>query len=567
MAMIQGLAVGVGAFAHSATTGGREGGVQEVQQYQAKQQQMAVQAKEEARTESEQPLRMQVLQAQSHIAQVQAMGALPNLNADLHGKYVVQQNQTTEAYKNELETADKAGFDITVPWQKAAFEKLSSIGSASSQPGAINLPWDASHTPKDIGAGYAAAANDNGKNINDYATLLHFNDDKSANGGALTGVPVDSPLAQSTASPRQEATRLSAAQLFIDHVEQVSAAHPDWKLTDNPTYKSVKASFDTQTALVGKGTMPSWLDSYHMRWLTEGPAAGFAKDVDQRVETEKSLATAKEQELKTEQAAQMHQSYLASHSPLPEAEYNAGQMALQDAIAKQNTPQGRAELEKTRQETVNAKLQNTDQQTKMLFDNGVNPTTGERLNLGNAPDEMLVDTSTGNPIPNKMAVIMKPSMQERNRGDFAMSVLHSFDAIDKLRAQGKLPNGPVTGRLTELLSKAGVADYTDQEALNFTSLMQSAATGAHVGGRFNIPIMEKMGHMATLSMNDDQFLGGENALRSVMGQYVLQGGRETVASYKGSLLGSTKTIQGKQMTIVGFDKNGVPQIAPAQGQQ
>lgn len=166
-----------------------------------------------------------------------------------------------------------------------------------------------------------------------------------------------------------------------------------------------------------------------------------------------------------------------------------------------------------------------------MIDTGVNPYTHEQLNLLNAPDTMMVDQQ-GRPIPFKMLTAMKPSQQETNRADFANSVVHMLDSVDKLKAAGKLPNGPVTGLTKSMLAKAGLGDADAQKAINDISLIQSAATGAHVGGRFSVPVLQKMQGLLGMNMNDAQFQGAEDSIRDVMQGYVQSGGRHTVAQWK-----------------------------------
>lgn len=235
-----------------------------------------------------------------------------------------------------------------------------------------------------------------------------------------------------------------------------------------------------------------------------------------------------------------------------------------EELAKQNTPQGRATLAKTLAEATKAKAEAAGAGTEKLWADGQNPVTGEKLNLSNAPDEMLLDSRTNQPIPFKMLSTMKPSMQETNRSDFAGSVLHSLDQIDQLRAAGKLPNGPLSGLTAKALSKAGLGDEDAQKALNFISFAQSAATGAHVGGRFSSEIMDKMNHMISINMNDSQFKGAEDSIRDVMTQYVKQGGRQTVGEFKHDMIGSVVSVRGQRVKVTGFDKNGNIQGVPVQ---
>lgn len=235
----------------------------------------------------------------------------------------------------------------------------------------------------------------------------------------------------------------------------------------------------------------------------------------------------------------------------------AAQETTAKAAAELNTPQGRAAYAKTQQETINAKYKNAEDHQKALFNEGVDPVTGERLNLANAPDEALIDGNTGKPIPTKMLSTLKPTQQESNRADFARSALHSLDIIDQLKASGKLPNGPIQGWTTKGLEKVGLNSKDAADAIGLIALTQSAATGAHVGGRFSAQIMDKMNGLLTLNSNDQQFAGQELALRQVMQPYAQQGGRETVAQYKNEIIGTVQTLKnGQKINVTGLDKNG-----------
>lgn len=195
--------------------------------------------------------------------------------------------------------------------------------------------------------------------------------------------------------------------------------------------------------------------------------------------------------------------------------------------------------------------------TEAMYQMGTDPISHAKLNLANAPDEFLVDSRSGQPIPLRLMTTMGPDMTEKNRADFAGSVIHSLDQIDQLRTAGKLPNGPIQGLTEKALAKAGMGSSDAQAALNFISFAQSASTGAHVGGRFSLPVLQKMSDLVKLNMNDSQFSGAEASIRNVMNQYVQQGGRESVAQYKERVLSAPPVkIKGKLAKAVGFDKNG-----------
>ncbi len=249
--------------------------------------------------------------------------------------------------------------------------------------------------------------------------------------------------------------------------------------------------------------------------------------------------------------------------------YKTASAFLKDTEIRQNTQKET----QTRLDAA-AKTQAEGKDVEAMYKNGVNPITKEKLSLDNSPDEFLVDQRTGNPIPTAMLSTVKPTMQEINRHDFATSVLHSLDEIDKLQKAGKLPNGPLSGLTQQKLSKAGMSTENAQEALNFISFAQSAATGAHVGGRFSLPVMEKMNGMIGLNMNSNEFKGAEESIRDVMGQYKQNGGRMTVAEFKAlppderqRLAGAAPSTQNVQKPATqpknnqgGFDWNNLPKV-------
>ena len=188
-----------------------------------------------------------------------------------------------------------------------------------------------------------------------------------------------------------------------------------------------------------------------------------------------------------------------------------------------------------------------DKQQKMLFDYGI--AGNQRLTLDNAPDEMLVDQRTGHPIPNKSLTALKASQTEINRKQFATSVLHIADSLRKAQAAGNLPNAPLVGGITnKILMQSGLSSEDAQKTMTEISLLQSAATGAHVGGRFSVPILEKMNKLLSLNMNDAQFAGSLDAITDTMKTYEDNGGRFSVAEWKSlppqeraRLMGSTST--------------------------
>jgi hypothetical protein len=178
---------------------------------------------------------------------------------------------------------------------------------------------------------------------------------------------------------------------------------------------------------------------------------------------------------------------------------------------------------------------------------GQNPGSPGGLNLSNAPDMMMVNPSTGIPIPMKMLASLKPTMQEQNRADFAASALHSADKIQQLVDQAKAQVGPFAGRTAELMAKAGLGDQFNQELQNYIRFTQSAATAAHTG-RFSVPILEKMDKMIGPEMNPDQLTGAIQSIKSQMAPYADAGWKPSVWEYRAWLGGTGATPSGKTAT-------------------
>lgn len=188
---------------------------------------------------------------------------------------------------------------------------------------------------------------------------------------------------------------------------------------------------------------------------------------------------------------------------------------------------GKASDRVTNQKLARNKL--NDQEQTQLFNNGRVGDT--KLTLENASDEMLVDQHTGSPIPWRALSKLAPTMQESNRADFADTVLKTADTLQKMQQAHVLPNGPLTGVTTEMLAKAGMSTADAGKALAAIGFMQTAATGAHVGGRFSVPVMEKMNKLIGLNMNDSQFMGSINEITDIMQHYKDKGGRISVKEW------------------------------------
>ncbi len=165
-----------------------------------------------------------------------------------------------------------------------------------------------------------------------------------------------------------------------------------------------------------------------------------------------------------------------------------------------------------------------------MYKTGVNPVSGERLSLANAPDGAFVD-SKGRVIPQNQQSFYKPSQNERQTADTARQALAI--SADLRAAVAKNPNlvGPLLGNSKEGLAKLGFGTEQAQKFLDDISFLQSASTKVHTG-RFSSEILHKMGNMIKAGMNAQQFVGGLNSIDEVMQRYSKEDQLVTVADYR-----------------------------------
>jgi hypothetical protein len=168
--------------------------------------------------------------------------------------------------------------------------------------------------------------------------------------------------------------------------------------------------------------------------------------------------------------------------------------------------------------------------TEQMLKTGINPITGEKLTLANAPDSMLVD-SKGRPVPQNMQSFYKPSGMERQTADTARQALSISADLRAAVAKNPALVGPLLGNSKEGLAKLGFGTEQAQKFLDDISFLQSAATKVHTG-RFSSEILHKMGNMLKPGMNQGQFVGGLNSIDEVMQRYSKEDQLVTVADYK-----------------------------------
>lgn len=165
-----------------------------------------------------------------------------------------------------------------------------------------------------------------------------------------------------------------------------------------------------------------------------------------------------------------------------------------------------------------------------MYKSGVNPVTGEKLSLDNAPDGAFVD-SKGRVIPQNQQSFYKPSQNERQTADTARQALAISSDLRAAVQKNPALVGPLLGNSKEGLAKLGFGTEQAQKFLDDISFLQSAATKVHTG-RFSSEILHKMGNMLKPGMNAQQFAGGLNSIDEVMQRYSLEDKLVTVADYK-----------------------------------
>lgn len=168
--------------------------------------------------------------------------------------------------------------------------------------------------------------------------------------------------------------------------------------------------------------------------------------------------------------------------------------------------------------------------TEAMQKTGVNPITGERLSLANAPDSMLV-TSTGTVVPQNQQSLYKPSATETQTADTARQVLAITKDLRTMVANDPRLAGPIAGRTVKAFAKIGIGTDEAQKFIGSISLLQSAATKMHTG-RFSVPMIDKMNALVNQDMNPDQFRGALDSLEPVAQRYANEDQLRTVASYR-----------------------------------
>lgn len=186
-----------------------------------------------------------------------------------------------------------------------------------------------------------------------------------------------------------------------------------------------------------------------------------------------------------------------------------------------------AEIQK--QAHISAQSRGAD--VEAMWRTGKNPITGEKLSIDNAPPGSLVNPTNGQPIPQDMISLYKPTMNERQTADTARQVLAiSQDLRDQI---GKHPEliGPLAGRSQQEIQKLGLSSSDAAKLIDDVTFLQSAATKMHTG-RFSSEIMQKMGSIIKPGMNKDEFLGSLDSINDVAGRYANEDKLTTAYEYQ-----------------------------------
>jgi hypothetical protein len=166
-----------------------------------------------------------------------------------------------------------------------------------------------------------------------------------------------------------------------------------------------------------------------------------------------------------------------------------------------------------------------------MWRTGKNPITGEVLNLNNAPPGSLVNPTSGQPIPQDMIALYKPTQNERQTADTARQVLAISEDLKNEIAKNPDLIGPLAGRSQEALQKIGIAARDASKLIDDVSFLQSAATKMHTG-RFSAEILNKMSNVVKPGMNRDEFLGSLDSVHDVASRYANEDKLTTAYEYQ-----------------------------------
>lgn len=300
--MIQSLALGVDAFATSAATQGRQGGVEEVQNYFAKQQQQKLQAQQASQEQSEHDLRMKTMNANLLMQQMNYQHAMMRFPLEMKSSQLALQNATVDEFTKEKATGESMGYDMADPAQAQEARFRMGLGSADQQPGAISVPFSGTQPTADVMKALTAALPP-GKSLTDYKIMPSYNDDAHGTGGKIIALPNDSPLMTMPATPRQIAASNAEVQGMIEKAKAVG-------LDDSDQFKSLEGQFENVKSVLTAGGKPTTSQLFQMHQSIAGPLAKMVADRSDAAKLQEQQETLQKETIAGQQLRAANNAYI-----------------------------------------------------------------------------------------------------------------------------------------------------------------------------------------------------------------------------------------------------------------
>jgi hypothetical protein len=285
--MIQGLAVGVGSFAQSAATQGRQGGPATVQAFQSQQQeqelrsqQSQIEAQRAQQGQQEADLRMKSMNANLLMQQAAYHHALQMYPTEEKEANLKVLNDATASYKDAL----GEGYDIADPGQAAMWRQM--------QQNIINIPFSAGQSQQEVLSSATDAAQKNNKQLTDFVPIASYNDGKHGTGGELTLVPAAS-LQQVSATPRQISAGMAQMKATLDTAKTALGG-------DDPDVKALGGKIGMIQKVLDGGGKPSAYDFIQLNSSVLGPLSTRIAGATQASKIQQQKSEALEAQQKTD---------------------------------------------------------------------------------------------------------------------------------------------------------------------------------------------------------------------------------------------------------------------------
>jgi len=533
LAMVQSLALGVDSFARAAATQGKEGGVKEVQDFEAKEQQQKIQAQEEVTRQAkskqemqEGALRIKATTAMMLIQQGDYQLNLQRASDEHKTAQLALNNATTKGYMEDTSDAAASGYDIVhSPEQAAEWGRVKGQWAQLHQDTlVVKIP--ATATTQETMDTVIGAVKNQGKDPTDYVYMPSYNDGKHGTGLTVNAIPAD-PMQRIPATPQQIENDRAEAQNLLDRAHALN-------LDDDPAIKQAQGKYDLIKQVIGNGGKPSAFDLQQLMLSVKGAVSKRVVGKEGELADLKSMS-----EAASAARPKSVEDALAAYTQAQQA--NRANPTVQSAQAVKDASQTYKAMRKEKLQEVatqaetEARARGTDYEA--MVRTGVNPITREKLTQDNAPDMTLVSPK-GQVVPTNMISMYKPTPQEKQTADTARQVLAISADLKQMVASHPDIIGPLMGRDSKAMSTLGLSAAETQRALNNISLLQSAATKMHTG-RFSNAILDKMGSMIGAQMNPGQFVGGLQAIDDVAGRYAKEDELVTVGDLRAMQQGTT----------------------------